>query len=358
MKIAYIVFHPISKNDGVVKKVFSQVKAFESLNHKIRVFAFSNDGKKSDILKAYIYHEKRSNYRFNLNQKFINDIVEYNPDKIYCRYDTFNRSIYQLKKLGYPLIFEYNTYDISEALLLFKKSLKLKELIKWTLYFFTRKFWIKQASGHVFVTKDLLLKYRRHLPKSSPKIAIPNSILIESFQIKQALINKKTSENRIAFIGTPNQPWHGLDIIKGLSKKLNNIHFDIIGYEGANESNLTYHGYLSVDKFFPIIANSSACIGPLGIHKYNLNQSSPLKVREYIVLGAPIILGYNDFPLTMVKDDPLILHLSSNQKNWHIEIIDFLNKLKNLERKYKESTLALIDSKYVDKKRVEFVTSI
>ena len=83
MKIAYIVFHVISKNDGVVKKVFSQVNAFESLNHQIRVFAFSNDGKKSNILDAHVYQEKSASYRFNLNQKFINDILEILIFKIY-----------------------------------------------------------------------------------------------------------------------------------------------------------------------------------------------------------------------------------------------------------------------------------
>ena len=189
------------------------------------------------------------------------------------------------------------------------------------------------------------------------QIAIPNSISFCNFQnVNISNFQKKTPN--IVFIGTPNQPWHGLDLIKELSRKLTDIHFDIIGYNGIDELNITYHGYLDADQFSPIISNSSACIGPLGIHEYNLNQSSPLKVREYILLGAPVILGYNDFPLARVKDEPLILHLSSNQNNWHIEISNFLNNLKTQKKIYNKTTLELIDSKFIEKQRVEFVASI
>ena len=358
MKIAYIMFHPIHRNDGVVKKVQSQKIAFESEGHDLKVFAFSNNARGSEILNASIYHEKHFSYRFKRNKRFINDILEFHPDIIYCRYDTFNRNLYCLRKQGFRLIFEYNTYDLTEAWILFKNNKTPKEILKWLFYLISRRFWINQASGHVFVTNDLLLKYNRLISNRTPRIAIPNSISFENFRLKDTFQNVRLKRDRIVFIGTPNQPWHGLDIIISLSYQLPNIHFDIIGYEGEDSQNITYHGYLSANQFIPIICNSSACLGPLGIERYKLNQSSPLKVREYIALGAPVILGYEDFPLSFVKEEPLILQLSSKKNNWSVEIEDFLQSMKNIKREYKTSTTKLIDSKITESNRVNFVTNI
>lgn len=38
MKIAYLVFHDATSNDGVIKKVASQIKAWRGQGHDVEVF--------------------------------------------------------------------------------------------------------------------------------------------------------------------------------------------------------------------------------------------------------------------------------------------------------------------------------
>jgi hypothetical protein len=356
VKIAYVLFHSISNDDGVVKKVISQKIAFESQRHEVKVFSFSKDGKPSKILNATVYKEKHATYRFRRNNKFIKDIVKFQPKIIYCRYDTFNVNLNKIINKGYPIVFEYNTYDLSEAWTLFKKTLSVKEYFKYITYYLSRKYWINKASGHVFVTDDLKKKYSRLIKNDTPSIAIPNSINLKRFSNSKQ--QHKNDQIRISFIGTPNQPWHGLEYIKELSKSLENVFFDIIGYDGYSTKNFKYHGYLCSEDYIPIISNSTACIGPLGIQSYKLKESSPLKVREYVALGVPVILGYVDFPLSKVSDDPMICKLSKNRLNWPNEIMRFIESLEKTKRVYKKSTLKLIDSKNVEINRVNFVTSL
>ena len=86
-----------------------------------------------------------------------------------------------------------------------------------------------------------------------------------------------------------------------MSKKLPEYIFNIVGISGTNTSNLFFHGYLNQKAYLEILETCHICIGSFGIHKYGLKESSPLKVREYLAYGYPTILGYKDFPITILN---------------------------------------------------------
>jgi len=91
----------------------------------------------------------------------------------------------------------------------------------------------------------------------------------------------------------------------------------LIGYEVSVRErlsgNVKAHGFLSFSRYVPILADADVGIGALALHRNRMNEASPLKVREYLALGLPAIIGYEDtdFP----DGAPFLLCLPNEESN-------------------------------------------
>ena len=109
MKVLYFVNHPIGNDDGVVKKVQSQVQFFERNGAKAKVLAFSENGLPSKLLNAHIVKTSALKSRLFLYYNALRFVCEFDPDVIYARYDTFIFTQWVLKFVyGYKIVFEIN----------------------------------------------------------------------------------------------------------------------------------------------------------------------------------------------------------------------------------------------------------
>jgi hypothetical protein len=59
-------------------------------------------------------------------------------------------------------------------------------------------------------------------------------------------------------------------------------------------ANLAFRGRLEPEAYTPIVRNVDVAIGTLGLYRNAMDEASPLKVREYLALGIPSIIGYDD----------------------------------------------------------------
>jgi hypothetical protein len=115
-----------------------------------------------------------------------------------------------------------------------------------------------------------------------------------------------TELNLFMLLGT-GAPWHGVDrLLTGLSnyKGKLKINIDIIGY--YNESDLIAAKKLGLENqvlfIDPMIGEALTkkidkyhiSIGTLGLHRKNLKEATPLKVRESLMRGIPNIIAYDD----------------------------------------------------------------
>ena len=66
------------------------------------------------------------------------------------------------------------------------------------------------------------------------------------------------------------------------------------------------HGYLSAGEYRRIIAGADAAISSLGLHRIGLEEASPLKSRECLALGLPLVLAYVDTDLHDLDADFLL----------------------------------------------------
>ncbi|MFC0117859.1 hypothetical protein [Pseudoalteromonas xiamenensis] len=309
MKIAYVLSHNIDSNDGVVKKIIDQISVWEKQGHEVIVFSICKNGDKS-LLKAKCYpFEGAIKSRIFVNSDLLNDITAFNPDILYFRYDFWNSTVFKLAS-KFKLIIESNTASIQEAWLQLKTDSSLKALLRYTSLLVFNKLFSKRIKGVVSVTNEIFrLEYNQS--NAVPHITVTNSVNLDKYKpLKCSEQNAKTS---LCFLGSPNQDWHGTDIIEEIAKRLPMYDFHIIGPSGENRSNLTYHGFLTSSDYGKILSQCHVAIGTLALHRKGLSEACPLKVREYLLAGFPIVLGYEDI-------------VDKNKPSWCFKLDDLSDK--------------------------------
>ncbi|WP_462152126.1 glycosyltransferase family protein [Pseudoalteromonas xiamenensis] len=174
---------------------------------------------------------------------------------------------------------------------------------------------------------------------------MPNSVDLDKYNPIKRIYNETDGKVQLCFLGTPNQAWHGLDIIEHIAQQLPQYHFHLIGTDGTNTSNLTYHGYLSSDQYNKILSQCHIAVGSLAMHRNGLSQACPLKVREYLLSGFPLIIGYDDI-------------VNANSPKWCFKFETFNNseieRLANFIETNKHVVVPVNDLSEIDVKRNEF----
>ncbi len=352
MKIAYLLSHDITRNDGVTLKISTQVEEWRALGHDVEVYCqVPNVGDSILTANQYAIGSSYLKSRLTVNHSLVADMTRFSPDVVYFRYDTFSSSVRKIFQL-FPVVTEINTNDLHEYWGLFKKEQSLKSLMRFMAYFTFRGMVFKKVIGIVGVTQELVLN--ENIAKfHKPSIAVSNSIDINQYP---CLKDPNTNSNGIFFIGTPNQPWHGVDLIEELASKLSQYHFHVVGLEGDSTPNLSYHGYLGREEYQSILKTCCTCIGSLAMYRNEMYESNSLKVREYIAGGFPVILGCQDSAYVDMEQ-PQWMKVIDTSKGLDIEEIErFIEKYKNFvipdEQKWP------ISSQYNERRRLKFIGDV
>lgn len=360
MKIAYLLSWNININDGVTKKVLQQVKTWERLGHTVEIFCvlLDNTGKSEvpPIKNCSIFKRNRLLFRMLNPKKLMQSLNNFRPNIVYLRHKIYEPYVKRVIK-RYPTVVEMNTDDVEELRLLAQGSTGNR--LKYYYHMVTRGEILGNAEGIIGVTEEIIAS--PNVSKYAKRYTIiPNSIDLSSFNI----LKKSPSNNEVptlVFIGTPGQPWHGLDKIEELARNTRNkLFFHIIGTSGSNDVNIKYHGYLDQSQYNNILMSCDIGIGTLALHRNNMNEACPLKVREYLAYGLPVILGYKDTMKNNFNTNPeWILELENTEDNVASsinQIIEYAYKIKDIVVNRYE--LECIDINKLERQRLEFMKEI
>ena len=286
------------------------------------------------------------------------DISEFKPDVIYLRFEPYKPYIGKILN-RYKTIVELNTDNYKEMKLNAKINVMSK--IRFLYYLLTRSMIYKNTDFFVSVTDEIaLLPYISKWER--PTITIPNSINIINYPI----LKKETKDiiPQILFIGTPNHPWHGLDKILDLAKRTENqLFFHIIGMDQQSQlssSNVKFYGHLKKEKYQAIVRLCHIGIGSLAFHRLGINEACPLKIREYLSYGLPIIVGYSEAAFVNDQLPEWVLELpneNNNISNNVDSILKFCHEMKNRIIHHDE-VKNYIDSNILEKKKLNFISKI
>ncbi|MCD4704643.1 hypothetical protein K8R66_01050 [bacterium] len=358
MKIAYILSADPFEENGVNKKVKSQVDTWKSLGNEAKIFSILvNKGKKKreeNYLKSKIYLRK---IIFILPKSFKKDITAFKPDIVYLRFEVFKPFHFSLLK-NFNTFVEINTDDIVEFKLLAEKS--IREKIRLFYHLLTRWIIFKYVKGIISVTNELLsITYMNKYQK--PSIVVPNSLILKDFKILKKINNEIP---QLVFMGTSDYPWHGIDKIIELAKKTENeLFFHIIGNNGSNYPelrNVIFYGYLFREEYEKIIKKCDFGIGTFALHRKKMNETSVLKIQEYLAYGLPIIIGYQDTALLNTINVNWILQLPNSEKNVINnvnKIVDYCYDMKDYIVQHRE-VKKIIDSFIIEKRKLNFMENL
>ncbi len=309
MKILYLVDFDLNYPSGILNKIFQQTNIWVDNGHKVKIVSTKPSRSKDKIqlkgiLKKSYYSTKKNNslnnYWFKLinSKKFLKDINTFNPHIIYYRQGIWYPGLSKVLR-SYPSIMEVNTNDLIE--------INNEPLIRRIIYRLGRTTILNQIVGIVTVTDELNTLYDF---KNIPKITIGNGYIFDQSHIKKKI---QLERPQLVFVGSPNCQWHGVDKIYYMAERLTEFDFHIIGIKGDTSSdNLKFYGYLSIQEIKNIYAFCDVAIGSLSLYLAGVQESSTLKVREYLSNGLPVILGGYDVDM---KGSAYILELPNTIDN-------------------------------------------
>ena len=289
MKLAYLTFGGVNSENGPGKKMLSQVRAWMARGHEVMLFAMSRSeslwvGLADLPIETVRGFTKLA--RLWRSRALVRKVMEWKPDLVYTRMSMNFPGLGMLME-RVPSILELNTYDVGEL-----KSWPFRT--QRLYYLATRARILRKARGLVAVTHEIASKFADF---GKPTLVLGNGIGLSLFPELQA---PRDANPRVVFIGAPGQPWHGVDKIMALAAHFRQWHFDLIGpsHEDLGSAtvpeNVSLHGLLGRAEYVQIIAKADVALGTLALHRKEMHEACPLKVREYLAYGIPTIIGYRD----------------------------------------------------------------
>jgi glycosyltransferase involved in cell wall biosynthesis len=256
-----------------------------------------------------------------------------------------------------PTVVEINADDKEEA-----KLRRARARLAGAYNELNRRVLLSRARGLVCVTHELAAS--PHFAGFGKQIeVIGNGVDLEALRpLPPAPAGDRP---RVAFLGSARQAWHGIDKIAHLAEQLPQVDVDVIGYDNARlrealgdrvPANMHPHGIRSRAEFEPILAACDLAFGTLALHRKNMREACPLKVREYLGYGVPVVIGYEDTDLRGV-DDWWLLRLPNAEDNVaaHVgKIAAFLESVRR-RRVPRELVADRIGSEAKERRRLEFL---
>lgn len=292
-KIVYVISWKFSESDGVTRKTFEQLSEWAKSFDVLLIWLQNGPGVPDltkfsipETLVVSVYHVRINPIGF---VKIINQIRNYRPDYVYTRYPFFHPLIYLIAARFVP-IFEINSLEKKEMFINLQKNKSISFRSIYNVVMFTRNYFLSRAKGIFFVTAEL--KDHRDYTDFNNRFFIPNSLSAKHFNNIKTVSGSE--DLNLLFIGTKGHSWHGIEKIEALAKITPDFKYHIVGATGENSFNVTYYGEQNKIQIKSIMENMHICIGSLSLDVLGLKQGSPLKVREYIAAGFPIVIGYDD----------------------------------------------------------------
>jgi glycosyltransferase involved in cell wall biosynthesis len=360
MRIAYVNLNwPRTRNSGVGKKILRHISEWQSQGHDVRFFMHTSEYEpRTDLINGDIFPFQARKTRIMIEweriraaTQLVRAVESFLPDLIYLRYSMYVYPVHRLASIA-PLVEEMTTNDITQH-----------DGLGFSFYLYnrlTRGIILRRVSGLVCLSKELAESSSLRI-YAKPTRVIGDSIDLDEIQPLDAPYN---DHPHVVFIGTPGAPWQGVDKLPVLAGMLPDLTFHVIGYDSLDgitdlPDNLILHGYLNTDQYIKVLAGMDLAISSLALHRIGLDQSSPLKTRECLAYGLPLILPYADTDLDDLDCD-FILKIPNSEDNIRTNaslIRDFAYQMRG-HRTDRSLFAARIDSKQKELERLSFFSEI
>jgi glycosyltransferase involved in cell wall biosynthesis len=357
MRIAYVTLNLMDTIalGGVGRKVRSTIEMWHELGHQACWFATSSVHIDGDWLLFFCFnHNNKIIREFRRSSKLkelLNAVKEYKPDLIYLRAGVYTYPLHRLFTIA-PVVLELNTLDLIEY--------QNRGFLKYALHVLCRNQVYGRAKGFVALSSEIACS-RANQKFGTPIAVISNGINMDKYKPLPA---PKNSWPCLVYIGTPGNQWQGIDKLIQLAKKCSDYQIELIGVNAKHlnceiPENVSLHSFMNEQDYLPILARADVAIGTLSLYRKGMHEASPLKVREYLAYGIPVIIAYQDTDF-MKENYSFILQLPNSEDNISLNIYEIREfVLKQTGKRVVPETIKFrIHSGYKEKERLKFFKKI
>jgi hypothetical protein len=316
MKIAYVAQMDVSQESGVLKKMAAQMRAWIAEGHQVCLFALSRNEGVSAVLQGLSVETvtcSRIRHCFLQAGLLVQRVLNWQPDVVYLRFYLYYPALGKLMR-ALPTYLEVNSNDVSEY----------RQNHPRYVYFYhraTRGHLLRLARGIVSVSYEVAATLRT---SQKPIIVIGNGIDLSQYAVSQVPHN---AEPLLVFLGSAQHIWQGVDRILVLAENLPTWQFHLIGEmtEATQQCllpNVHTHGYLSLEQYAPLLQAADGALGPLALYRKQMQETSAIKVCEYLAYGLPTIIGYQE--TNFLEPVPFLLQLPNTPADPSIYVPDIV----------------------------------
>ena len=320
MIIFYVAEWDVLRVSGVTKKILSTFNSWRQAGQRAGLMLISPEVRGRGCVKGepgciLVEHWRASGVIGKIGKIFAiiragRILKEVNPDVIYYRQSSWTPGVMRLLKSGACLVVEINSLDLHES--------KHYGLLRAFYHRVTREFLLRQADGIVCVSEEIAESVRI--------FGKPMAVIANGFDLEEARWSPRLLQGRLqfVFVGTPAQRWHGIDKILDLALRLKEYDFHIVGdVVESPPGNVTSHGYITGDALEALYERMHFGIGSLALHRKEMKEASPLKTREYLAHGLPVVAAYDDTDLRGCEFFLRLIGTGDEIENWVQEIRRF-----------------------------------
>jgi len=278
-----------------------------------------------------------SSYKFkifapNVLLEYLNKHIN-NYDILLLRYPLVE-SPYLLKVLKNfkgIIVSEHHTHEFSELLSTGRKIDKIRAIWDYLI----KPYYFKYIKGLVAVTSEIAKFQKKYIKKYIPSCVVSNGIRVKD--INYTGYTKFNGKYIKCLILTSEcQPWQGVDIIINSLRKWKKLRVELYIIGKLSEQikkilatldnpkvKIFNYNNLSEEKLQILLKSTNFAFSSLALYRKGLQEACPLKTREYLARGIPIVYSYKDTDLN--GDEPFALRIDTNNNylDWD-QIIEFL----------------------------------
>ena len=250
-------------------------------------------------------------------------------------------------KLTIPVVIEIQT--------LYSNELSLRRKHAVPIYNFLSKFMYKRVNAAVYVTNELCRLNESNLSSRVKKLVIGNGIELSRVQ---QLTENNTEKLSLFFVGHPDQAWHGVNQLIKLAENFPNLVVHLVGYKfEESPSNVYSYGLLDENSYLELARTCVAGVASLNLTSIGMKEASPLKSREYLAMGLPVIARYSDPDFTPAPDFILELPQDGSTLESHSEeIMNFLKYWSG--KRVPRNSITHIDVLSKERLRLDFLQDV
>lgn len=209
------------------------------------------------------------------------------------------------------------------------------------------------VGGFVYLTTELQRRDRAR--GSRPSCVIANGIDLDELPSTPAPVNERP---RVLFIAGTASPWQGADKVVRLAQLRPDLEVDLVGpppEAPLAPSNLRLRGLVSSTALQDIAAEADVALGTLALHRKDMNEACPLKLREYLALGVPSVVAHADPDLDHL-DVPWLLRIPNRSDNIELSasaIAAFAHRMQGV--RVPRAGVAHLDLRLKERERLSFL---